>query len=139
MLDALKVQFPKEYIDDYTLENNPLAVLIPCFQNRNFFGPCVLNLVSITKQCDASGMDEQIEFFMTVYDRFLLYESHIWVNSTDYTGDTASTEAVLEDMCNQLEDYGFTYHGKINSTSETQLITQLHTAFKERVYDKFGR
>lgn len=138
MLESLQVQFPKEYIDDYGLEDNPLVVLIPCFEGKNFFGSCVLNLVSITKSCDASGTGPQIDFFKTVYSRFLVYESHIWINTDDFGGDPAATEAVMQDICTQLADYGFTYHGRVNSGGQSQLITELHTAFKETCRDKFG-
>lgn len=138
MLDSLKVQFPKDYIDDYSLENNPLEVLIPCFEGKNFFGPCVLNLVSITNGCDAAGSGPQIDFFKTVYSRFLVYESHIWINTDDFAGDPSATEAVLQSLCSDLSEHGFTYHGRVDSGGESQLISELHTAFKGRCHDKFG-
>lgn len=138
MLEGLKAQFPKEYMDDYGLSHNPLDVVVPCFPGKNFFGSCVLNLVSITNGCDGVNSGEMIDHFKTVYDRFILYETHIWVSADTFAGDSTSTEAVLANICNQLVDFGFTYHGKINTQAEGQLVIELHTAFKGRVHDRFG-
>lgn len=138
MLEQLIAQFPKEYINEYELEGNPLPVVIPCFENKNFFGGCVLNLISIDASCDSVGQEEQITFFKKVYSRFICYETHIWVDTDNFDGDTVSTESVLSDLCSQLSEHGFTYHGKLTTQEISGKVIELHTAFKEKVRDKFG-
>lgn len=139
MLEGLKVQFPKEYMDDYGLSSNPLDVVVPCFPGKNFFGSCVLNLISVTNGCDSAGSGPIVDHFKDVFSRFIVYETHMWVNGDTFTGDSASTEASLLDICTQLTDFGFTYHGKINTQAEGQLVIQLHTAYKETVRDRLGQ
>lgn len=136
-MTALKIANQKDYIDFYPLTDNPLPFVIP-FADKNFFGPCVCNIIGISKACDSVDMQDQIDFFKTVYDRFLLYETHIWVDSDAFTGDSATTESIMEALCDELADYGFTYHGKINGSSIGTLVTDIHREFKEKVNDKFA-
>lgn len=128
-LDGLKQSQPSFYIDSMLLETNPLAVVIPT--TAVFFGSKVCNVIGVTSTCDSSGLTDQIAQLKATYSKFAWYESHFWIDKDAFAGDTAATEAILQQIGDELADFGCTYHGVLASAAIGALIPQLFSSFKE--------
>lgn len=135
VFDALRLANQKSYIDMYDFSTNPLEIVIPF--GGDFFGTAVCNMVSVSKSCTTTGLDEQIDALKAAFDTFLLYESHFWIDTDLFIDDTTTTEAVLSRIGSELIDFGCIYHGKLPSAAIGNLISSIYTDFKARYDDKF--
>lgn len=138
---------------------NPLQQVVPCFPLettlfsqtqgvRPFFGPYILNIVSITgpyvkntdpPEWDQTEVDECIELLKKAYKYFSLYELHIFIDkdapavqNEDNEDAMVVTKDKLDVLKTQLDGYGIHYWGELASAD---MAARVDTILKE-FYDK---
>jgi hypothetical protein len=148
-------RFNKQYLDRYNLQKdivNPLIQLVPALQLDDngecppFFGPYVLNIVCVTGEylTDIGGWDGESyelarDLFKKAYPSFACYETHVMMDGDSFgvqDGDFLDllfTEDLMTVMCNELADYGFTWHGRLSTIELDEKIEQIVNDFNERL------
>lgn len=164
-LESLKADPAQKpnYVDRYDIDEdkiNPLSQVVPNLKGaiedvkvKPFFGPFVLNIVCITgpyvrTEDDGGGWDDEEvtkckELIKEGYKDFAHYETHFIIDEDaeavqeeDNEEAMEETEELLEALCDELEECGFTYHGRKDTTEIATKIDDIIKEFKEAIQPK---
>jgi hypothetical protein len=133
---------------------NPLQQIVPCFElvdgtAYKFFGPYVLNLVSITgpyikdgdPEWDQEDVDACKAILAATYSQFSRYETHVIIDidadaasDPDYSSAMSQTRTALQNLCSELAAYGFTYVGDVSSGDMTATLDGIIRTFYNKAF-----
>lgn len=161
LLESIKASgiHKPRYMDVYPLTEsrvNPLSQVVPCIKGsgeelkdqKPFFGPFVLNIVCITgpyirSDDDGGGWEDddvaaQTAIIKATYSQFSRYETHYLIDADadaaaaeDNEEAMQETEDLLDGLCEELAEYGFTFHGRLDAGEVDTKIRQIIDDFKE--------
>jgi hypothetical protein len=131
--------YKKEYLDTYALTGggNPLVNVVPLepanSDKDDFFGPKVCNILVINGpygDFDSSTNAAKARLIAT-YDKFAKYETHVFVDKGAAKircmnpTDQMNLDAKLAALCGELTNYGFTWHGSLESGNLISAVQQV--------------
>lgn len=145
---AYDMRFASKYFHHFEFtETDPLAPVVPLVDVEKFFGTSVLNILIISKPYGWTGVDggDKGTFswppdgyeaskarLIEGYKYFASYETLVWLDMSQdgteceeespWVEMMTATEGGIQDMCTELEDYGFTYMGQLTEADKATFI-----------------
>lgn len=140
---------PERYIQDNPLDNLVVPDGIP-----DFFGTKVCNIFLVcqpygwtqsgttwTESWPPEGFDDSVMRHKSMYEKFTWYETHIYMDynlvnmimdsnpDSNFKSMMDTVKGHLQDMCDDLEDFGFTMEDDISSPVDASFFQPVIDAF----------
>lgn len=140
--DQLKIIYNDHYLTyERSEEENPLALLVP--KVDQFFGPKILNIFIVGQPYEWPHVD--LEAAKTkhkeLFEKFTKYKTLIWMDfnivnlvmadspASNFRDQMIETEGHIEDLCEELADFGFEYMGRIETAVEASYFQEYLDTF----------